>query len=449
MTENIMHFDLFVIGGGSGGVRAARVASSKGKRVGLAEGWDLGGTCVNRGCIPKKLYSYSSHFLEELEVMKSFGWSVDNVNFSWSNLVRNKKKEINRLNEIYKTILENSGVRIFNCFASFKSEKIIKLNDQEVSAENVLIAVGGKPVIPEIEGSQYIISSDEAFDIEKLPNKILIVGGGYIALEFASIFNGLGVDTTICVRGDKILRGFDEEVALFLKEEMEKKGIKFMLNTNPHKVVKNSETLDVSINNYVINFDIVMAATGRRANLDLLKIHNTTVKLNENKSIEVDDFFETSNKNIFAIGDVIDRVQLTPVAIAEAMVLISNIFDKKNSFDYNYIPTAIFANPNMSSIGYSEEMAKKNFGDIEVYISKFRPLKYTLSKFDEKVFIKLVVEKKTQKVLGLHYIGADAAEIIQGFSVAILKGITKKDLDNTIGIHPSSAEEIVTLKEKR
>ncbi len=445
-----MHFDLFVIGGGSGGVRAARVASSNGKKVGLAEGSDLGGTCVNRGCIPKKLYSYSSHFSEEIQVMKSFGWSVGNIDFSWSDLVNNKKKEIQRLNKIYQTLLENSGVKIFNCFAAFKNEKIIKLNNMEVSADKIIIAVGGTPVIPDIEGSEHIISSDEAFDIKRLPNKILIIGGGYIALEFASIFNGLGVDTTICIRSDKILRDFDTEVALFLKAEMEKKGIKFIHNSNLSQIVKNSEQLCVKINNENFKFDVVMAATGRKSNLDLLNIKNTDIKLNKNQSIIVDDFFETSSKDIYAIGDVIDRVQLTPVAIAEAMTLISNIFEKKNkSFDYNYIPTAIFANPNMASVGLSEEQASKKFDEIEVYISKFRPLKYSLSKHNEKVLIKLIVDKRTNIVVGLHYIGADAAEIIQGFSVAILKGITKKDLDDTIGIHPSSAEEIVTLKEKR
>ena len=445
-----MNFDLFVIGGGSGGVRAARLAGSKGLKVGLAEGWDLGGTCVNRGCIPKKLYSYSSHFNDEVEIMKSFGWSTNGVSFNWTSLVENKNKELKRLNNIYNNLLSNAGVEVFSEWASFKNNNTIELsNGLNINAKNILISVGGEPVIPEIKGSNSIITSDEAFDLKKLPKNILIMGGGYIAVEFASIFNGLGVDTTICIRSNTILRGFDEQTVLFLKDEMEKKGIKFLFESTPKEITKKNEIYSVDINNKEYNFEVVMAATGRKSNTKKLKLEKTDIKTNENGSIIVNDYFETSSKNIFAIGDVIDRVQLTPVAINEAVYFIKNLEQtNKDVFKYKNIPTAIFSNPNMATVGLSEELARKKYETIDVYVSEFKPLKFTLSNINERVFIKLIVEKTSDRVVGLHYIGNDAAEIVQGFSVAIVSGLKKSDFDRTVGIHPSSAEEIVTLKQK-
>ncbi|MAY91237.1 MAG: glutathione-disulfide reductase [Rickettsiales bacterium] len=445
-----MNFDLFVIGGGSGGVRAARLAGSKGLKVGLAEGWDLGGTCVNRGCIPKKLYSYSSHFNDEVEIMKSFGWSTNGVSFNWTSLVENKNKELKRLNNIYKNLLSNAGVEVFPEWASFKNNNTIELsNGLNINAKNILISVGGEPVIPEIKGSNSIITSDEAFDLKKLPKNILIMGGGYIAVEFASIFNGLGVDTTICIRSNTILRGFDEQTVLFLKDEMEKKGIKFLFESTPKEITKKNEIYSVDINNKEYNFEVVMAAIGRKSNTKKLKLEKTDIKTNENGSIIVNDYFETSSKNIFAIGDVIDRVQLTPVAINEAVYFIKNLEQtNKDVFKYKNIPTAIFSNPNMATVGLSEELARKKYETIDVYVSEFKPLKFTLSNINERVFIKLIVEKTSDRVVGLHYIGNDAAEIVQGFSVAIVSGLKKSDFDRTVGIHPSSAEEIVTLKQK-
>lgn len=445
------NFDLFVIGGGSGGVRAARVAASKGLKVGLAEGWNLGGTCVNRGCVPKKLYSYASHFNEEVEIMQSFGWKIENINFSWQKLVFNKKKEITRLNNIYKSLLSNSGVETFDSYACFKNNSQLLIEKKSISFKRLIIAVGGRAVRPNIPGSELMITSDEIFDIEKLPKKILIIGGGYIAVEFASIFNGLGVDTTICIRSDKILRGFDEECTFFLKNEMKKKGIKFINRKSPEELInKNNELIVRFDDDELQKFNMVMAATGRKANIEKLKLQNTDIKIDSNGSIIVNDFFESSCKNIYAIGDVIDRVQLTPVAISEAMLLISNIVDnQKNKHSYKDIPTAIFSNPNMAFVGLNEELAKKKFQKIEVYVSEFKPLKLSMSSLNEKVFIKLIVDGSTKDVLGLCYVGNEAAEVIQGFAVAILKGIKKEDLDRTIGIHPSSAEEIVTLKQKR
>lgn len=445
-----MDYDLFVIGGGSGGVRASRVAASKGMKVGMAEASDLGGTCVNRGCIPKKLYSYSAHFSEEIEIMKGFGWSVGKTNFDWKTLVNNKKIELKRLNGIYNNLLENVSVDFFKSWASFVDNKTIKLsNGKIISAKNILIAVGGEPILPDFKGAEYIITSDEAFDLEELPKNILIMGGGYIAIEFASIFNGLGVDTTVCVRSEKILRGFDVQSVNFLVNEMQKKGIKFLFNKTPKEINIKNGIHRVKFDDDSYDFGHVMAAIGRNPKTKKLGIENTDVKLTKNGFVRVNNYYQTSSKNIYAIGDVIDKIQLTPVAINEAMVLIKNLTTKnKNYIDYKNVPTAIFSNPNMASVGLSEELAKENYENIDVYISDFKPLKLTLSDSNERVFIKLITETKTERVLGLHYIGCDAAEIIQGFAVAIVNGLKKSDFDKTIGIHPSSAEEIVTLKQK-
>ena len=442
------NFDLFIIGGGSGGVRAARVAAAHGLKVGLAEGWDLGGTCVNRGCVPKKLYSYSSHFSEDFKIMNSFGWSVSNLRFSWKKLVDNKKKELSRLNKIYLTLLQNSKVEIFNNYAKFLNSNSVEVGDTIINSKKFLIAVGTKPKKLNFLASKKIINSDDAFDLKNLPKSILILGGGYIAVEFASIFNGLGVDTTICIRGDKILKGFDHEVVDHLMGEMEHKGIKFIKGSFPEEIIYRKKTFNVRFKeSKEKEFHQVMEAVGREPNLEKLNIQSTKIKTSINSSIIVNDYFQTSNKNIYAIGDVIDRVQLTPVAIAEAMNLISNFVNKKKKkFKYSNIPTAVFSSPNFACIGYSEIEAKKKFKNIEVYRSNFKPLKLSLSNNQEKVFIKLITKKNSDRVVGLHYLGENAAEIIQGFSVAVVNGLKKSDFDKTIGIHPSSAEEIVTLK---
>ncbi len=441
-------FDLFVIGAGSGGVRAARVAASRGLKVGIAEGWSLGGTCVNRGCVPKKLYSYASHFEHDFNVMRSFGWSIKNISFSWKKLVRNKKKEILRLNNIYKNLLENSGVEIFPGFANFISKNTIEVSKKKIIAKKILIAVGSEPRKINFSAKDKIINSDQAFDIKKLPKKVMILGAGYIAVEFASIFNGLGVDTTICMRGDNILRGFDADVVQNITNQMKERGVKFIQNNFPKDITfQNNKFKVIFDDNKIHKTDLVMEATGRVPNIDSLKLDKVGVKVSGDKSIKVDKHFRTSIKNIFAIGDVIDRVQLTPVAIAEAMVFVDNLFEKKlKKIDYNNIPTAVFCHPNYAYIGLSEEEAKLKVKKIKVFRSAFRPLKNTLSNINDKVFIKLIVNNINEKVIGLHYVGENAAEIIQGFSVSITAGLKKKHFDKTIGIHPSSAEEIVTLK---
>ncbi|MFL2661505.1 MAG: glutathione-disulfide reductase [Alphaproteobacteria bacterium] len=443
----MMKFDLFVVGGGSGGVRAARVASSLGLKTGLAERWSLGGTCVNRGCIPKKLYSYASVFSEEVEIMKAFGWTSEKNKFNWNKLRGSKVKELKRLNEVYFNLLKKSNVKIFPFNAEFIDNKTLKINKNIVQAKNILISVGTKPRNLNLCKEKKLISSDEAFDLKKLPRKILILGGGYIAVEFASIFNGLGVDTTLCIRGERILKEFDPEISGFLMDQMQLRGVKFLIHDFPTKIHFKNNKFKVCFSKKTKSYEQVMEATGRVPNLDKLKINNTQVILNENKSIIVNDFFQTSVKNIYAIGDVINRVQLTPVAISEAMIFVKNLKSKKKmKCNYKNIPTAVFANPNYACVGYNEIDAKKKFGEILVFKSNFRSLKYSITKLKEKVFIKLIVDKSNDRVLGLHYIGENAAEIIQGFAVAIVNGLTKKQFDKTIGIHPTCAEEIVTLK---
>ena len=442
-------FDLFVVGGGSGGVRAARYASSLGIKTGLAEGWTLGGTCVNRGCIPKKIYSYASHFSEEIQIMKSYGWNLGNKNFNWNKLVRNKNRELKRLNSIYLNLLQRSKVEVFSKYAEFIDEKTLKVGNQKIEAKNILISVGTKPKRLGLCSERNLISSDDAFNLKKLPKSILILGGGYIAVEFASIFNGLGVDTSICIRGDRILKEFDSEISFYLMEQMKHKGIKFIKEDFPIKIKYFKNKYQVIFKKKKCIFGDVMEATGRIANLEKLKISNTSIKLNKNGSIIVNDYFETSTKNIYAIGDIIDRVQLTPVAIAEAMNFVDNLKSiKRKKFYYNNIPTAVFSNPNYSCVGYTENQAKSLFKKIGIYKSEFKPLKISMTNLNEKVFLKLIINESDDKIVGLHYIGDNAAEIVQGFSVAVVNGLTKSQLDKTIGIHPTSAEEIVTLKNK-
>ncbi len=446
MTEE--KFDLFVIGGGSGGVRAARVASSNGFKVGLAEGWDLGGTCVNRGCVPKKLYSYASHISDDFDLMSSFGWSVSSKKFSWQKLVDNKKKELSRLSQIYSSLLINSGVKLYKSYASFVDPNSIKIGNKIIHAKKFLIAVGTKPKKLNFLASDDIVTSDEAFDLKELPKSIMILGGGYIGVEFASIFNGLGVNTTICIRGNKILKGFDDDVVDHLMNNMKEKGVKFITGEFPYEIKKKRNLFYVSFNkSKTKEFHLVMEAVGREANVENLNVKAANIKISKNSSIVVNDYFQTSNKKIYAIGDVIDRIQLTPVAIAEAMTLIQNFKrKKKEKFNYNNIPTAVFSNPNFACVGYTETEAKKKFKNIEVFKSDFKPLKLSLSDLKERIFLKLITNKSNDKVVGLHYLGENAAEIIQGFSVALVKGLKKRDFDKTVGIHPSSAEEIVTLK---
>ena len=442
-----LKFDLFVIGGGSGGVRAARYASSLGINTGIAEVSRLGGTCVNKGCIPKKLYSFASHYSEELNLMRSFGWKIDKSKFSWNKLVKNKKKELFRLNNIYQNLLENSKVKIFEDYAEFVDQNTLKVGNKYIHSKNILIAVGTKPRELNQFSNVNILSSDEAFDLKKLPKNILIMGGGYIAVEFASIFNGLGVNTSLCVRGKRILSDFDKEISEFIMQQMQEKGVKIIVEDFPEKIQLKRKDYQVFFKNKTRRYEKVMGALGRVPNISKLKIENAKIKLNFKGAIHTDDLFKTSAKNIYAIGDVIDKVQLTPVAISEAMTFVNNLkSNNKKKFNYKNIPTAVFSNPNYAFVGYSENEAKKIYKKIKVYKSQFRSLKFSMSKSKEKVLIKLITKASNDKIVGLHYVGENAAEIIQGFSVAVVNGLTKSQLDKTIGIHPTCAEEVVTLK---
>lgn len=442
-------YDLFVIGGGSGGVRAARVASGLGARVALAEGQQLGGTCVNVGCIPKKLFSYGAHYSNDFEDAKAYGWQIDKQpTLNWQILKENKDKEILRLNGIYRNLLTNAGVEIITGFASFVDKHTVQVGGQRISAKQLLIATGGKPFIPDFPGSEHAISSNEAFGFEQLPKSICIVGAGYIAVEFAGIMAGLGVKTTLLHRGDRLLKEFDSELGEHLARELQHYA-NLVLNTEILSIEKSSDgQLQCQLNTgAILETECVLYATGRNPNVEGLGLAQIGVSLNAKGAVVVDDEYATSIPNIYAVGDVIDRMALTPVALAEGQILVNRLFGKDSkAMSYDNIPTAVFSHPNIGTVGLDEESARKKFGSIRVFKSHFRALKHTLTDSPEKTFMKLIVDAATDKVVGVHMIGTDAGEIIQGIAIAIKAGATKQDFDNTIGIHPTSAEEFVTMR---
>jgi len=448
MTDN-HDFDLFVIGAGSGGVRAARMAASKGKKVAVAEERYLGGTCVNVGCVPKKLFVYASQFPELFHASRGFGWDMgDQPNLNWSRLRDNKTTEIERLNLIYQQLLDNSGAKLFNGRATIKGPYQISINGVDYSAKNILIATGSWPFIPEFPGSELAISSNEMFYLDRLPEKAVVVGGGYIAVEFAGILNGLGVETHLVYRGSQLLKAFDPEVASWVQQGMREKGITIYLNTEVEKITQKDQQLIINLNQgESIEAGLALYATGRNANTAGLGIENTQIILNNRGSIEVDKHFRTAEPSIYALGDVIDRVQLTPVAIQEAMVLIDHLYANKTcEMDYNNIPTAVFSQPELATVGLTEAQAKEKYNHIQVYKSDFKPMFNTLGGGSSRIFIKLMVDRATDRVVGCYMVGDHAAEIIQGIAIAIKAGATKAHFDATIGIHPSTAEEFVTLR---
>lgn len=442
-------YDLFVIGAGSGGVRTARVAASKGKRVAIAEVADLGGTCVNVGCVPKKLFVYASQFPELFHASEGYGWqSIKPAKFDWNILRDNKTAEISRLNAIYQKLLNDSGATIIQGRAKIQGPQCISVNGVEYTAEKILIATGGWPHIPDIPGKELAITSNEIFSLDKLPKAAVIVGGGYIAVEFAGILNGLGVETQLIYRGNQLLKGFDSDCREKVTEGMIKKGVKIQLETNVSSVSKQGQRLAVSLDNgEIITTNTVLYATGRKANIEGLGLENTAVRLTDSQAIKVDHNYCTGEPSIYAIGDVVGGIQLTPVAIKEAMTLISHLYSENSAqLDYNNIPTAVFSQPELATVGLTEEQAKQQYNDIAVYRSDFRPMFETLGQGIERTFIKMIVDKSTDRVLGCHMVGHHAAEIIQGIAIAIKAGATKSHFDATIGIHPSTAEEFVTLK---
>ena len=442
-------FDLFVIGAGSGGVRAGRMAAAKGKKVAIAEVSDLGGTCVNVGCVPKKLFVYASQFPELFHASQGYGWNIQqSQSFNWETLRDNKTQEIRRLNGIYQNLLSNSGAQIIKGRASLESPNQVSVNGHTYSAENILIATGGWPYIPEFEGSDLAISSNEMFTLEQLPEKAVVVGGGYIAVEFAGILNGLGVKTDLIYRGDRLLKSFDPQCSEQVTEGMIAKGVNIHLNTEVRSISGQESKLTVHVNNHQsLEAGIALYATGRTANTQGLGLKNTKIKTQSNGAIVVDDYFKTAEPNIYALGDVIDRVQLTPVAIQESMLLLEQLYgESKPRMDYENIPTAVFSQPELATVGLTEQQARDKYSNIKVYESDFRPMFETLGQGKGRVYIKLIVDSATDRVVGCHMVGEHAAEIIQGIAIAIKAGATKANFDQTMGIHPTVAEELVTLK---
>jgi glutathione reductase (NADPH) len=444
--------DLFVIGAGSGGVRAARMSANYGARVIISEKYRVGGTCVVRGCIPKKLLSYASKFSESYKISEDFGWTMNNRKFDWNKLISNKDKEISRLSGIYSNNLIKSGVKIIESETSILDRNKIKIHStgEIISAKNILIATGSQPYIPDIEGSKYGITSNEVFDLKVLPKSCVIVGGGYIAMEFASIFHGLDVDVNIVHRRSSVLKDFDSDIGDSLKEEFEKKSLKLFLNADLKYIKKNKDGYGVGLDNgTIIQTDIVIFCTGRVPNTKSLTLDRLGIKCTSNGAVIVDSHMSTSIPNIFAIGDVTDIFQLTPVAIKEGAVLASNLFNKTSlKVDYSNIPTAVFSQPEIGSVGLTEKEALNIYKRIYVYKTKFKPMYYSLSSVENKTMMKLIVDQETDKILGCHIVGDDAAEIIQIMAILLKKEVTKDEMDKTMALHPTMSEELVTMKDR-
>jgi glutathione reductase (NADPH) len=447
-------YDLFVIGGGSGGVRASRMAAQTGAKVAIAEEYAFGGTCVIRGCIPKKLFVYASHFSEDFEDAAGFGWTVPTAKFDWNVLVAAKNKEIARLEGIYHKNVDAAGVDIFMERAEFVDAHTLRLlkSGRTVTAAYILVATGGHPSrdMGGAPGVEHCITSNEAFYLEKFPKRIFIAGGGYIAVEFAHIFHGLGAEVTLCYRGPKILRGFEEDMRDALMDSMKKRGIRVLLDRIIARVDKKGDELFVFTDKHeMLEVDSVMLAVGRVPNTAGLGLEKAGVKLGYRERVEVDEYSKTNVDHIYAVGDVTDRLALTPVAIHEAMAFVKTVFEKvPTPVDHRLVPTAVFSQPEIGTVGLREDEALSQGHAIDVYKSSFRPLKHTLSGRDERALFKLIVDSKTDRVLGCHIFGPDAAEIVQIVAVAMKMGATKAQFDATVALHPSAAEELVTMRAK-
>ncbi|MEQ8666935.1 MAG: glutathione-disulfide reductase [Rhodospirillales bacterium] len=447
-------FDLFVIGAGSGGVRAARVAAALGKKVGIAENLRIGGTCVMRGCVPKKLLVYGSHYGEEIEDAHALGWTVDPAETKpdWAHLIGLKNKELERLEGVYHRLLDGPGVELVDGKGVLVDAHTVAVGERTVTAETILVATGGWPSLPDIPGIEHAITSNEALEITELPESMVIVGGGYIAVEFAGIFNAAGVKVTEIIRAANILRGFDEDVRVALRDEMIRRGIDIRDDSVIERIDKRDDGgyCLTFTDGWTLDTDCVMYATGRRPNTAGIGLEDVGVEVNDKGAIVVDEYSKTSVDNIYAIGDVTDRIALTPVAIGEAMALIDTLYKgAPRAMDYDFVPSAVFSQPPIGSVGLTEAQARETFGDIDVYVSRFRPMKLTLTPREERSMMKLIVDRASDRVVGLHMVGVDAPEITQGFAVAMKAGATKAQFDATVGIHPTSAEEFVTMREKR
>ena len=428
-------------------MRASRVAASYGARVAVAESGRFGGTCVNVGCIPKKLFAYAAHYREDFEVARSFGWTTGEPSFDWKVLVANKDREIARLNSVYESLLTGAGVTILRGRASVVDAHTVEVNGARHAAKHILVATGSWPQVPQIPGRELAITSNEAFFLEALPRRALVVGGGYIALEFASIFNGLGVETTLAYRGPRLLRGFDAELGEHVATEMRKKGVVIRLHSNPAKLERGIRVTYEDGSTQTT--DLVMFATGRKPNTAGLGLEGAGVKLDREGAVVVDAYSKSSVASVHAIGDVTNRMNLTPVATAEGMGLAQTLFSNQPTpVDHANVATAVFSDPNVATVGLSEEAARASHGAVDVYKTAFRALKHTLGGHEERTFMKLVVNAASQRVLGAHMIGPDAGEVIQGVAIAVKLGATKSQFDATVGIHPTAAEEFVTMRQK-
>jgi glutathione reductase (NADPH) len=442
-------YDLLVIGAGSGGVRAARMAAGLGARVAVAEERNLGGTCVNVGCVPKKLYVYASEFGKAFGDARGFGWKGEKPAFDWAVLRDNKKAEIARLNGVYRNLLEGSGVALIEGQAHIADPHTVAVGRRRLHAGKILIATGGWPHVPDFPGSEHAITSNEIFDLESFPRRLLVVGGGYIAVEFAGIFNGLGAQVTQLYRGPLFLRGFDADIRAHAAQEIRKSGVDLRFEVNVESITRGDVGLQVRLTDgTAVEADVVLYATGRKPNLTGLGLENAGVELTESGAIRVDGDYRTTQPSIFALGDVIGRMELTPVALAEGMSFARRQFGSQNAaVDYDFIPTAVFCQPNIGTVGFTEEEARARCGHIRLFKSTFRPMKHTLSGRDETTFMKLIVDRESDRVVGVHMMGPDAGEIIQGIAIALRAGATKALFDSTIGIHPTAAEEFVTMRE--
>ncbi|WP_036479596.1 glutathione-disulfide reductase [Myxosarcina sp. GI1] len=445
-------FDLFVIGAGSGGIATARRAAQYGAKVGIAEYDRLGGTCVNRGCVPKKLMVYAAHFSDYFNESQGYGWSVGETSFNWEKMITAVNNEVNRLNGIYQRMLDNSNVKVFESRGKFVDSHTIAIGDEKVTADKILIAVGGHPVKPDtIPGIDRAITSDDIFHLKEQPKRMVIIGGGYIGVEFACILNGMGTEVTQVIRSDKILRGFDDDLRSEIQEAMQRHGIRILTNKPKIALEEGEDGINLKIHGEkeeTIATDVVsLAATGRIPNIADLGLENTQVEV-VNGAVAIDAYNQTAEKHIYAVGDCTDRINLTPVAIQEGRAFADTHFGgQSRQMSYENIPTAVFSDPEAATVGLTEAEARDKYGDaIKIYRSKFRPMYYTIPNIQEKTLMKLIVDTNTDKVLGAHMVGDGAAEIIQGVAIAVKMGATKANFDATVGIHPSSAEEFVTMR---
>ena len=443
-------FDMITIGAGSGGVASSRRAGSYGAKVAICEESRVGGTCVIRGCVPKKLLVYGAQFADAFAEAPGFCWTLAPPVHDWAALIAAKNREIDRLEGVYRDLLRNSGVRLFEGRAVLVDPHTVEIAGQRITAANILIATGAHPVMPAIPGIEHAITSNEALDLPRLPRRIVIVGGGYIAVEFAGIFHGLGAEVTLVIRGEELLTGFDDDLRVGLAQELRRRGLEIRARTQVTRIEKRAHGFDLTTaQGETLSADLVMYATGRRPNTRGIGLEEAGVVLNEEKAVAVDEWSRTSLQHIYAIGDVTDRLNLTPVAIAEGRALAETLFNRNPiKIDHENVATAVFSQPPIGTVGLTEAEARRRYGAVDIYCTRFRPMKHTLSGREERTLMKLVVDRQSDRVLGCHMLGADAPEIIQGLAIAITCGATKRQFDRTIGIHPTAAEEFVTLRDK-